>query len=241
VIGADGLHSNVRRLAFADGELPKYLGYYTAAFTVPDYAHREKDVYIGYSSPGRQVARYSLRDGRSTFFFMFARDTPLDLPHGDRDAQRMVLAEQFAGAGWECDEILHAMHRADDLYFDAVAQVRIPTWSHGRVALVGDAAYCPSLLAGEGTGLAMAGAYVLASALHSDAPDYASAFQVYERTLRPLIDRKQRAAERLARWFAPRTRFGIWIRNALTSSMRLPFIGSRMAKATLGESVQLPD
>ena len=172
---------------------------------------------------------------------MFAREPPLDLSHGGVDSARAALLEEFAGAGWECDEILDAMNRTGELYFDAVAQVRIPSWSRGRVALVGDAAYCPSLLAGEGAGLAMAGAYVLAHALHRSSGDHRSAFDEYERMLRPLVDRKQRAAARFGQWFAPRTRLGIWIRNAATRAMRLPFIGSQMAKGTLGGSFRLPD
>lgn len=108
------------------------------------------------------MARYALRGGRSAFFFVFAHYRRLDIGHGDVAAQKALLRRSYAGAGWECDEILAAMDEADDFYFDAVAQTRMPDWSRGRIALVGDAAYGPSLLAGQGSALAMVGAYLLA-------------------------------------------------------------------------------
>lgn len=240
VVGADGLHSSVRRLAFGDGtEQETYLGYYTAAFSVEGYPHRDEGAYVSYSLPGRQVARYALRERRSAFFFIFARDGRLALDHHDTAAQKAVLRAAFAGGGWECDEILAAMDAAEDLYVDAVAQTRIPGWSRGRVALVGDAAYCPSLLAGQGAAFAMAGAYLLAEAL-ATAADHSAAFQEYERRFRPFVDRKQRAAERFGWWFAPRTRAGIRLRDAATSLMRVRYLGKILAARAFGDRFELP-
>ena len=143
----------MRDRVFGDGEgYERYLGYYTAAFSAGGYPHRDEGVYVSYAQPGRQLARYALRDGRSAFFFVFAQDAPLEIDHHDVDAQRRVLRDRLAGAGWEADEILDVMDDATDLYFDAVAQTRMPEWSRGRTVLVGDAAYCPSLLAGQGCG-----------------------------------------------------------------------------------------
>jgi 2-polyprenyl-6-methoxyphenol hydroxylase-like FAD-dependent oxidoreductase len=136
-VGADGLHSNVRTLAFGDGaRYERYLGYYTAAFSADGYPHRDEGAYVSYTVPGRQVARYALRGGRSAFFFIFAQDEQLSVGHHDVPAQKAILRERFSGAGWECDQILEAMNCGDDLYFDAVAQARMAEWSRGRVVLV---------------------------------------------------------------------------------------------------------
>ncbi len=234
VVGADGLHSRVRSLVFGEeGAYLKHLGYYTAAFTVSGYPHRDEGVYVSYAVPGRQLARYALRDGRSAFFFIFSHDEAHPLDHRDGDSQRAALRRAFSGAGWECDEVLEAMERSDDLYFDAVAQIRMPSWHRGRVALLGDAAYCPSLLAGQGSAFAMAGAYILARALEAAGDDHAAAFAEYERSFRPFVDGKQRAAERFGGWFAPRTRMGILARNLTTKLLRLPYL----AELTVGRSV----
>ncbi len=106
VIGADGLHSNVRRLTFGPhDQCEKYLGYYTAAFSAPAYPHRDESAYLSYTTPGQQIAPYALRDGSSAFFFIFAQPEPLAMAHDDLEAQKQLLRERFAGTGWESDEI----------------------------------------------------------------------------------------------------------------------------------------
>jgi 2-polyprenyl-6-methoxyphenol hydroxylase-like FAD-dependent oxidoreductase len=241
VVGADGLHSNVRALAFGDGARhEKLLGYYTAAFSADRYPHRDDGAYVSYAVPGRQVARYALRQGRSAFLFTFAHDGELALGHHESGAQQALLRQLFRGAGWECDEILEAMGHTEELYFDAVAQVRIGDWSHGRVVLLGDAAYCPSLLAGQGTAFAMAGAYVLAHALAAARGDYGRAFQAYQERFQPFVDAKQRAAERLGWWFTPRTRAGIGLRNLVTNLMRVPHVSDLVARRSFGDRFELP-
>ena len=241
VIGADGLHSTVRSLAFGpEKSYLKFLQYYTAAFTASRYPLRDHGVYVSYAVPGRQIARYALRDDRSAFFFIFAADRPLDLPPHDVAAHRRVLHEMFAGAGWELPEILAAMDRADDLYFDAVAQTRLPQWSRGRVALVGDAAYCPSLLAGQGSAFAMAGAHVLAHALQAARGDHRTAFADYERRFRPFVDAKQISAERFGGWFAPRTGPALAMRNLATRALNIPWLGGWLLGRSLGDRFELP-
>ena len=147
----------------------------------------------------------------------------------------------FGGAGWECDEILRAMDGADDLYFDAVAQIRLDHWSRGRVVLLGDAAYCPSLLAGQGSAFAMAGAYLLAHALRSADGDYMSAFQRYQAQFKPFIDAKQRAAAKFGWWFAPRSRTGLWMRNVITNVMEVPYLSSYLVTRMFADRIDLPD
>ena len=160
VIGADGLHSAVRRLTFgANAGSESYLGYCAAAIAVKDYPHRDKDVYVSYCRPGKQIARFALRDGRTVFFLIFSAPERPAFAHHDTGAQIALLSRVFGKGGWETSEILQAIERADDLYFDTVSQIRLPQWHRGRVALLGDAAFCPSLLAGQGAAFAMAGAY----------------------------------------------------------------------------------
>lgn len=242
VVGADGLHSRVRAVAFGEEErYLKPLGYYTAAFSASGYPHRDEGTYVSYAVPGRQVARYALRDGRSAFFFIFSHDATRPFPHRDVSSQKAALRREFSGAGWECDEILEAMEASDDLYFDAVAQIRMPSWSRGRVALLGDAAYCPSLLAGQGSAFAMAGAYVLARELSTAGGDHATAFAGYERSFRPFVDRKQRAAERFGGWFAPRTRLAIRARDLTTKLFRIPFVADLAVGRSIADRFELPE
>ena len=240
VVGADGLHSNVRSLAFGPIEqFEKYLGYYTAAFTSFGYPHRDEGKYVGYSIPGGQLARHAMRDGKSTFFMIIARDEKVDIPHHDVAAQKQLLHEAFDNAGWESKEILRAMDDAGDFYFDEVAQVHMSKWSNGRIVLLGDAAYCPSLLAGQGSGFAMAGAYLLAHAL-AKADSYQSAFAEYERRFKPFLTEKQKAAEGFARFFAPRTRLGLTLRNLMTNAMNLPVLGPYLLGRSLADHFELP-
>jgi 2-polyprenyl-6-methoxyphenol hydroxylase-like FAD-dependent oxidoreductase len=240
LIGADGLHSVVRQLKFGEGGFQHYLGYYVAAFTAPNYPHRDDHVYVGYNVPGCQVARYALRGGRTAFFFIWTSATRIAVNANDVSAQKQVLRDQFGKAGWESREILDAMDDADDLYFDAVAQMRMRRWHAAHVALVGDAAYCPSLLAGEGAGFAMAGAYLLAHGLAHE-PTHGAAFAEYQRRFKPFIDAKQRGAERNGSWLAPRTRLQLWIRNRMTALMNVPVLNRGIVRQSFADRLELPD
>ena len=129
---------------------------------------------------------------------------------------------------------------ATDLYFDAVSQIRMPCWSKGRVALVGDAAHCPSLLAGEGASFAMAGAYILAGELSRAQENYAQAFQNYERCFRDYIAQKQKSAEAFAGSFAPRTRFGISVHDQVMKLSKIPFVADWLMRKFVTDDFQLP-
>jgi 2-polyprenyl-6-methoxyphenol hydroxylase-like FAD-dependent oxidoreductase len=241
VVGADGMHSTVRRLQFGDEDrFEKYLGYYVASFSVADYPHRDEQAYVGYTVPGRQVARYALRGNRTVFFFIWIEDAKLAVDRHDTDAQKQTLRSRFRDCGWECEAILAALDASDNLYFDSVSQMRMPAWSRDHVTLVGDAAYCPSLLAGEGAAFAMAGAYTLAGELHRADADVHSASRGYEQTLRPLIERKQRSALRLGHWFAPRTRVGLLARNQITRMMSWPWVSRWFMGNMIDDRFTLP-
>jgi 2-polyprenyl-6-methoxyphenol hydroxylase-like FAD-dependent oxidoreductase len=133
------------------------------------------------------------------------------------------------------------MESSDDLYFDTVSQIRMDRWSSGRVALVGDACFCPSLLAGQGSAFAMAGAYLLASELRAAGGDQVRAFARYEERFRPFIEKKQKGVTWLGGWFAPKTRFGIRVRNWTTNLMNAPLLSSWMVNRLLADRFELPE
>ena len=215
VIGADGLHSNVRRVVFGpESNFEHYLGCKVAACVVDGYRPRDELIYVTYNTPGRQVGRFALRDDRTMFLFVFRAE------HGSEGrTPKEQLHNQFGDAGWECPRILAALDHVDDLYFDVVSQIRMDHWSRGRVLLIGDAAGCISLLGGEGTGLAITEAYVLAGELMRADGDHQRAFNAYETQLGPFIRDKQSGAERFISFFATRTRFGLWFRNVAMRTM----------------------
>jgi 2-polyprenyl-6-methoxyphenol hydroxylase-like FAD-dependent oxidoreductase len=242
VIGADGLHSIVRRLTFGDeNRFEKFLGYSVAAFEVTGYRPRDQDIYINYSVPGKQVGRLSLRDDRTLFLFVFADEGDRLTGLNDTGAQKEVLRSEFGDLGWECPRILAAMESCEELYFDRISQIRMDHWSKGRVGLVGDAAFCPSLLAGQGSSLAMAAAYVLAGELGLTGRSTEQALESYEQRLRSFLLTKQKAATKFAAAFTPRTRWGLFLRNQITKAFAIPFVAKMTMGNALRDRIQLPD
>jgi 2-polyprenyl-6-methoxyphenol hydroxylase-like FAD-dependent oxidoreductase len=242
VAGCDGLHSAVRRLVWGPGKnFVKYLGYYCASFITTNYPHREEQSYTSYAEAGRQISRYALRGGHTAFLFIFAREQPFEQPP-DLESAKGILQETFGGDRWrELPEILKRLETCDDLYFDSVSQVHMPDWSKGRIVLAGDAAYCPSLLAGEGAGFALAGAYLLGGELERANGDHLTAFRAYEQRFRPFIERKQEAAQQFASSFTPRTRFGLFVRDLVLRSTSISFVSNWLMRRFVTDQFQLPD
>ncbi|PWW64212.1 FAD-dependent monooxygenase [Actinokineospora spheciospongiae] len=190
VIGADGLHSRVRSLAF--GEVPPHhLGVALAVFSTPNTFGLDR-WQVFHSSDAGMVGVYSARANAEARVVMGWHCT--DLPR-DPDAQRTLVAEAFAGGGWETPALVEAMRTAPDFYCDTMSQVHLDTWSRGRVGLLGDAAHCPSPLSGQGTSLALVGAYVLAGELaHGGGlAGYESAMREYVRLNQALATEHQGA------------------------------------------------
>lgn len=241
LIGADGLHSNVRRLVFGPEErFEHYLGCKVAACVVDGYRSRAgtatSDTYLTYSTPGRQIGQFTLRGDRTMFLFVFRDD------HGDHGlTPKEQLHSQFDNAGWESRQILAAVDDVDDLYFDVVSQIRMDRWSRERVLLIGDAAGCISLLGGEGTGLAITEAYALAGELARAGGDHRRAFERYESLLRPFIEGKQAGAERMLGFFATRTRFGLWFRDVAMRAMNLGRPIAGLFAGSVRDDLDLPD
>jgi 2-polyprenyl-6-methoxyphenol hydroxylase-like FAD-dependent oxidoreductase len=183
-----------------------------------------------------------MRRDRTLFLFVFRDEyLPGESPTNDEE-RKSVLNQVFADVGWECPQILAAMASVDNIYFDRVSQIRLDRWTEGRTALVGDAAACVSLLAGQGSILAMAEAYVLAGELRNCGGDYGAAFARYEQRLMPLLKRKQKSAAKFASSFAPKTAMGIAFRNLVTRLMgRLPFVVEFFVGREMRDQVELPD
>ena len=233
VIGADGLHSNVRNLVFGPQEqFERSLGYTVAAFESLGYRPRDEDIYVTHNEPGCMLGRMALRDDRTLFLFVFADSAIEPRSANDLAAQKVLLRKRFGGGAWEKSRILDELDRAEDLYFDRVSQIDIRSWSQGRIALVGDAAFCVSLMAGQGSALGMTAAYVLAGELaHSGRRSCADAFHRYESLLRPYIESKQRAAKRFSGVFAPRTSLGLLFRDLVIADPRTSSTGFRQGSS----------
>jgi 2-polyprenyl-6-methoxyphenol hydroxylase-like FAD-dependent oxidoreductase len=240
VIGADGLHSQVRKLVFGSQQtFEKQLGYAVAAFEAEGYRPRDEDMYVMYGQPGRMVGRFALHHDRTLFLFVFATDNA-SLPD-TLEGQKELLRNRFGNGEWECPRILEALNACGELYFDRVSQIKMPSWSRGRVALVGDAAFCVSLLAGQGSALAMTAAYVLAGELAKANGRHDEAFRQYEAVLRSYIETKQLGAQRFAGALAPRTRWGLWFRNQVMNAFAIPGVARFAIGREIIDTLRLPE
>ena len=244
VVGADGLHSRVREIVFGpENRFEKYLGCKVAAFEVAGYRPRDELVYVLYTELGQQVGRFTLRGDRTFFLFTFADEDavgPSELP-----SQKVLLRKRFGKSGWECPQILDALDATQDLYFDRVSQIRMDDrealWSQGRVTLVGDAASCVSLLAGQGTALAMVASYILAGELHRANGDYAEAFARYQGLFAPFVRDKQKAALRFAGFFAPKSQLSLFLRNQVMKLLDISWIADLAIGRDIADKIPLPE
>ncbi|MHA6628666.1 FAD-dependent monooxygenase [Pseudonocardia sichuanensis] len=243
VIGADGLHSAVRTVAFGSpAGAVRPLGCYIAWFTAP--ADIDLDGwYLMHNAPGGLVssARPGRLPGEIKAGFGF-RSEPIPYDRRDVARQREIVAERFAGVGWEAPALVAAMREAPDFAFDAMSQVHLDRWSAGRVALLGDAGYCPTPLSGLGTSLALVGAYVLAGELAVADGEHRVAFGRYEDVMRPYVAEAQKLPPGGVGGYAPLSRFQIGLRTAsmrwMTRWPLRPLIAAQFAKAG---SIALPD
>src|SRR5262245_52023059 len=173
VIGADGQHSNVRALSFGEErQFTHDLGFYAAIFTLENYLHINHR-QLSYSLPGKTIGMYSSRNSPEAKALFLFQSPPLRYDPHNIAAQKNILIDAWKNEqGWQLPRLMKEVERAQDFYFDSVSQIRMLTWSRGRIALVGDAAYAPSLASGQGTSLALVGAYVLAGELSATRGDY---------------------------------------------------------------------
>lgn len=242
IVGADGLHSEIRALVYGpDSQFECFLGCYVAAYRVRGYPHCDDLTHVSHTEQRRQAGRVSLRNGETLVLLVWRpRLIGDDVPR-DREEQQSAVRRAFVHMGWETPDLLAAMDDAVDFYFDRVSQIHLPRWSAGSVILVGDAAACPSLLAGEGAGLAMLEAYLLAGELHRAKSDVTRAFAAYERKLRKFVTAKQKSAVWFRGFFAPETALGLALRNLAVHAFTLPFVAKPVLARSLRDDLELPE
>jgi 2-polyprenyl-6-methoxyphenol hydroxylase-like FAD-dependent oxidoreductase len=219
VVGADGLHSNVRNLVFGeDAGRTRFLGGYLAVLSAPKTLARE-GVSIGHLGAGRVAMIYTaqpLNDARVVF--LFRTKTELQYHHRDVLRQKELLREAVAGMHPQVDRWLEELDPTPAFYFDSITQLQLDTWSRGRVTLVGDAGYCPGPAVGGSTSLSVLGAYVLAGELARAGGDHARAFAAYEREMAEPVRRSRDFARTMAKSIVPGSAAGVW---ALTRGAQL--------------------
>ncbi|TMR98836.1 FAD-dependent monooxygenase [Nonomuraea basaltis] len=241
VVGADGLHSAVRRLAFGpESHFIQHKDHYFA-FADAGTALGEDRWVTMYNLPGKMAGIYrSGNHPQAKAYFIF-RSGPLTFEHRDVEQHKRLISQAFASEPtWRIKELLAAALADPGFYFDALSQVRMPSWSSGRVALVGDAAYCASPASGAGAELALIGAYRLAGELAAASGDHRIAFSRYEDAHRPLVRQKQQIGPNV-RLMVPKTVGGIRVRDA---AARLPLMRAMAAAERLMRakgSMRLPD
>jgi 2-polyprenyl-6-methoxyphenol hydroxylase-like FAD-dependent oxidoreductase len=231
VIGADGIHSTVRNLMFgAQSQFLHYLGLHVAAVIIdaPHIASVLNGRAVLTDTIGKEMGFYTLRDGRVAVFAAHRtadQRVPVDT--------RAALRDTYRGLGWLVPEALQLCPPSEEIYYDQVAQIKMPRWSKGRVVLLGDACCAVSQMAGQGASLGMAGAGVLADQLYT-APSIESALAGYERLFRPVAEEKQKNGRGATRWLVPTSATELWIRRTVLRLARLPivnhYVGAALAK-----------
>ncbi|WP_158896139.1 FAD-dependent monooxygenase [Amycolatopsis anabasis] len=236
LVGADGIHSTVRRLVFGEeSRFFRYLGFHTAAFSfdAPDINAAVGTRACLTDTAGKQMGFYALRDGRVASFALHRTLDPA-LPDDARAAVRQVYGE----LGWVVPRALDQCPPAPEIYYDQVAQIEMPRWSKGRVVLLGDACHAVSLLAGQGASLGIGGAYLLADQLTRE-QSIDQALARYEELWRPVVEDKQKIGRASARWFLPESTLQLRIRRAALRLARLPWIDRYVAATVAGKSTTL--
>ncbi|MFF2596736.1 FAD-dependent monooxygenase [Priestia megaterium] len=228
VIGADGLHSNVRTLTFGgEKQFKRPLGCYVSIFDLDNYLNLDHCQLL-YTTPGKTVGIYSARDNTEAKGMFLFKSDPLKYDRYNVEEQKKLIENAFQeDTGWETSNLLKILAESTDFYFDEICQIHMPTWSKGRVTLVGDAAYCPSPLSGQGSSLALVGAYILAGELKATHGDYTRSFAAYEQGMRKFVEKNQKVGLVAAGGMIESSYFKILLRNLL---LRFPILMNIMFK-----------
>jgi 2-polyprenyl-6-methoxyphenol hydroxylase-like FAD-dependent oxidoreductase len=218
----------VRRLAFdAEARFVRDLGAYVSIFPTTHQAdlggwELMYSMPGKHNSPGKTAALYPLRTAGEAIAMFFFAAPPQRYDRRNVQEQKNIVAQAFAGEGWEIPGLMEKMWQASDFHFDRISQVHMERWSRGRVVLLGDASYCGSPMAGNGTSMALVGAYVLAGELAAAQGDYSTAFARYEHELRDYVNRCQKFAQGSGGALLPKSHTQIWLRNQ--SLRMLPYM-----------------
>jgi 2-polyprenyl-6-methoxyphenol hydroxylase-like FAD-dependent oxidoreductase len=242
VIGADGLHSGVRSLVFGPDD--RYVTQLGQCFGFFDIQNRLRLDHCGMAcaTSGRTVALQATDPDKPARASFYLTDPQLGFDYRDTERNKRLFAEGFAGMGWEVPNMLDGLAEASEVYFDSIAQVHVESYSHGRVCLIGDAAWCASPRSGMGTSLAVLGAYVLAHELGAAAGDHASAFATYQRLMAPFVVRCQKLAIDTLKMDNFSSGWRGELRNVAMRLLRIPAVSKLVARQSLavGRSFALP-
>ncbi len=229
LIGADGVHSSLRRQLFGGGPVTVPFGYRVAAFQLPDTLGLGRD-FLSYAEPGRLAEFYTLAEGRlATLYIWRSSDSGFVPP----EQRRRVLRDAFASAHPDARRWIDLLPEGEPLFFDSMAMIDLPAWSKGRVLLLGDAAHCLTLVAGQGAGIAMTSACLLAEELAANPVERALAN--HERRLRPSVSALQERSRRMAAWFIPDTPFAFAVRNKMLRWMPRRILGWYLNRSVRSE------
>ncbi|MEV6487716.1 FAD-dependent monooxygenase [Actinoplanes sp. NPDC051633] len=233
VIGADGVHSTVRRLTFGpEDRFVKHLGYYVAGWDMPNEWGAERQCRA-FNEPGRLASMFC--DGDTAGAFMAFRAPPLEYDRRDLEQQKRIVLDRFAGMGWLTPRLLDGLAETRDMYFDQICRVDVPEWARGRVTLIGDAA-SGLTIGGQGCGTALIEAYALAGELAAAGGDHRVAFAAYERRFKRFTAAAKRGNP--GRFLAPRRGYGIRLRDWLHN--RAWFLALTMRMAADRTDLDLP-
>ena len=194
----------------------------------------DQSAFYSHVEPHKQASVYSIRGNKLATFFAFRSEQYDRLTH---QQQLDKLTETFGGMGWIVPQLLEHVRQSPHLFFNAVSQIKIDPWYKGRVALLGDACQCMTLLAGQGASMAMAGAYVLATELEQANGDYQTAFPRYQTRMKPEIDQRQIEAQKLAKSFVPDSYLRIKLMGLFLKVAFLPGFKSIVARQIGAKSI----
>jgi 2-polyprenyl-6-methoxyphenol hydroxylase-like FAD-dependent oxidoreductase len=234
LIGADGVHSKTRALVFGPEEqFSRSLGYTIACYPTSDRYGIGKTFQM-YNEPGRMAAAYCTpQTDDLLLFFMYQSPKPEHVP---REQRLSHLRKVFANMGWLTEQFLSDVAPEASIFMDAVIQIQMPTWHQGRVALVGDACDCPTLLSGQGASLAMGGAYLLAKALHNTT-DYQEAFRHYEQQMSAYTLEQQKSGRSFAKSFLPASSLGLFVQQAMMKVLFHEAFGGLLRRQLFAPSI----
>lgn len=222
VFGADGVHSRIRQMVFGrEEQFARFLGAYVAAFQAVNKYGIKRSIKF-FEEPGRLVAFYPLSDSVLTTIYIFRSGNSGFIPRAERLS---LIQNKFKGAGWICRRILEEVEPSVSVFLDSYTQIVMPSWSKGRIALLGDACGCLTMVSGQGSQVAMGEAYVISRELEYHRDDFAQAFRNYEKFYKPMVSKKQNDAARFLKIVIPPAHFPSCLRrSALRIIFRWPFI-----------------
>ena len=247
VVAADGQNSKTRSLTFGEkaNDCIDSLGQYMIFFSM-SRSDSDSDWARWYNAPDRRcILIRPDNTGRTRVVLAMINSDPKmeDALAGSVDEQKAVWHDLFADAGWESRRTLEGLTTAEDCYMLRVAQVKLPVWTNGRVALIGDAGYCPSPISGMGTTCALVGSYILAGEIAKHGRDYKTAFQEYEKNLRPIVEKAQKLAPGGPKLLNPETKLGIKVLNSTLGFMTATGLNKLLEKLASGaaDGIALPE